>query len=141
MLVLCWYTVIYIAIPQLKGTALIVMYVYMQMYFETENIHVLRRSLAHWSLMLHVHDILSVNFGVFAPAEYQKPGYATGHAWTPVVIGVGGGGQGGGGGIVPPIFFLEARNSGRMGEEFGQNAGRIRAKFGRKFGQKVEEQK
>ena len=41
----------------------------------------------------------------------------------------------------PPTPFLEARNSGKMGEEFGGNAGRIWAKFGRKFGQKVEEQK
>ena len=49
----------------------------------------------------------------------------------------GGGGGQGGGALCPHKNNLEARNSAKLGEGFGQNAGRIRAKFG----QKVEEQK
>ena len=49
--------------------------------------------------------------------------------WVFTGIGVGGGG----GGVLcpPPPPFFGSRNSGKIGEEFGQNAGRIRQRKNR----------
>ena len=46
------------------------------------------------------------------------------------------GGGGGAGGHCAPPKKIGSQKFGQMGEEFGQNAGRIRANFGRKFGQR-----
>ena len=64
--------------------------------------------------------------------EFQFILFHHGHSLQPEdVIGVGGGGGGGGEGpLCPPPqkkkykYKMEARNSGKMREEFGQNSGK-----------------